>query len=82
MTVLTGLLILLAVVIAAGLAVLGTIASAVEIVPPWFGRGEESLNTALSPRPAQLLRGRGSKHARLIGHPRPGVRTGYPRGSV
>ena len=52
MTVLTGLLILLAVVIAAGLAVLGTIASAVEIVPPWFGRGEESLNTALSPRPA------------------------------
>ena len=45
MTILTGLLILLAVLIAAGLAVLGAIASAAEIVPSWFDRGGETLNT-------------------------------------
>lgn len=56
MTVLTGLLILLAVVIAAGLAVLGAIASAAEIVPSWLDRGDEILNTALSAARPQRVR--------------------------
>ena len=41
MTVLTGLLILAAVLVAAALAVLGAIAAATEIFPPWFGRSDE-----------------------------------------
>jgi len=61
MTVLTGLLILLAVLIAAGLAVLGTIASAAEIVPRWFGRGDETLNTTLPAPRLRLARGRRSE---------------------
>ena len=62
MTVLAGLLILTAVLFAAGLTVLGAIAAAAEIFPP--SRGPV-----------------GNAHARLIGHPRRGVRSEYPRGS-
>jgi hypothetical protein len=54
MTVLAGLLILAAVFIAAALAVLGTIAAAADILPPWFARGDE----AVSARPSPLRRGR------------------------
>jgi len=57
MTVLTGLLILAAVLIAAALAVLGTIASAAEIFPPWFGGGDGAVNAAHSAPQPQLLRG-------------------------
>jgi hypothetical protein len=56
MTVLTGLLILAAVLIAAALAVLGAIASSAEIFPPWFGGGDEPLNTTVSATRPQLLR--------------------------
>jgi len=64
MTVLTGLLILAAVLITAALAVLGTIASAAGIFPPWFGGGDEAVNTTRSaPRP-QLLRGGRSEATR------------------
>jgi len=64
MMVLTGLLILLAVVIATGLTVLGAIASAVEIVPPWFSRDEETLNTTPSAPRTPLVRARRSEPTR------------------
>jgi hypothetical protein len=85
MTVLAGLLILAAVLIAAALAVLGTIAAVAEIFPPWFGRGEEGGGATGSASGREPLRGGPNQryaHARLIGHPRRSVRTGYPRGSV
>jgi hypothetical protein len=50
MTVLTGLLILVAVLVAAALAVLGTLAAAAEIFPSWFGRGDEAVS-ATGPQP-------------------------------
>jgi hypothetical protein len=85
MTVLTGLLILAAVLVAVALAVLATVAAAAEIIPPWLGRGEDALNATASTPGPQLLRGRRSEatpHARLIADPRRCVRTEYPRGSV
>jgi hypothetical protein len=56
MTVLTGLLILVAVLVAAALAVLGTLASAAEILPPWFGRGDEAVSATVSAAGPQPLR--------------------------
>ncbi len=57
MTVLTGLLILVALVVTAALAVLGTIAAVVEILPPRFGQADESVAAGLStPRPHRLRR--------------------------
>jgi hypothetical protein len=58
MTVLTGLLILAAVLVAAALAVLGAIAAATEIFPPWFGRSDEkSVSASVSSLRPDLLRG-------------------------
>jgi hypothetical protein len=62
MTVLTGLLILAAVLVAAALAVLGAIASAAEIFPPWFDGGDEALNTVSATRP--LRRSEEATHTR------------------
>ena len=56
MTVLTGFVILLAVLVVVGVAVLATIASAAEIVPPWLGRADETLNTSLSSARPQPVR--------------------------
>jgi hypothetical protein len=63
-TVLTGLLILAAVLIAAALAVLGTTAAAADIFPPWFGRGEDAVNATVSAPPSPLLHGRRSEATR------------------
>jgi hypothetical protein len=57
MTVLTGLLILVAVLVAAALAVLGTLAAAAEILPPWFGRGDEAVSATVSASGPRPLRG-------------------------
>ena len=62
MTVLTGLLILAAVLIAAALTVLGAIASAAEIFPPWFGDGV--VNASHSAPQPQFLRGGRSEATR------------------
>ena len=64
MTVLTGLLILAAVLVAAALTVLGTIAAAAEILPPWFGGREEAVNATVSAPRAPLLRLRRSEATR------------------
>ena len=56
MTVLTGLLILAAVLVAAALTVLGTIAAAAEIFAPWSGGHDEADNATVSAARAPLLR--------------------------
>ena len=55
MTVLTGLLILVAVLVAAALGVLGTLAAAAEIFPPGFGRGDEAVSATVSASGPQPL---------------------------
>jgi hypothetical protein len=64
MTVLTRLLILVAVLVAAALAVLGTLAAAAEIFPPWFGRGDEAVSATVSAPGPQPLRGGRSEATR------------------
>jgi hypothetical protein len=65
MTVLTGLLILVAVLVAAAVVVLGTLAAAAEIFPKWFGQGDEAVSATVSaPGPAQPLRGSRSEATR------------------
>ena len=44
MTIVTGLLILAATLVAAALAVLGTIGAAAEIFPPRLGQGDEAVS--------------------------------------
>jgi hypothetical protein len=48
MTLLTGLLILAAILVAVALAVLSTIAAVAEILPPRSGQGDEPVNTSVS----------------------------------
>jgi hypothetical protein len=52
-------MILVAVLFAAALAVLRTLAAAAEIFPPWFGRGDEAVSpTVPAPGPQPLRGGR------------------------
>ena len=64
MTVLTGLLILVTVLVAAALAVLGTLAAAAEIFPPWFWRGDEAVSAPVSAPAPQPLRASRSEATR------------------
>jgi hypothetical protein len=63
-TVLTGLLILVAVLVAAALAVLGTLAAAAEIFPSWFGWGDEAVSATVSAPGPQPRRGDRSEATR------------------
>jgi hypothetical protein len=57
MSVLTGLLILVAIVTAAALSVLGTIAAAAGILPPGPGWGNEAVSAEVSAASPRALRG-------------------------
>jgi hypothetical protein len=64
MTLLAGLLILAAVLIAAALTVLGTLAAAAELFPPRLGRGIEAAAAKFAGSRARVLRAARSHRAR------------------